>query len=629
MTDDSKNNLLKLLMNKQDGTPGDENLELNKKATNLDLINFSGATFEYNNITIAIDNNNYTIKLYDKDENLLHEQYIQINGQNVSGTWTIDEEGDIYGAHYYNNKWYLAYWNNPTIKVNGHYEFKVKRTYDIDSIIHEATIRSGSTFQFSGGTLAGIKKSPFDGRFVIFATAFAGNIRDMYNFSAILYQVNVGSTNTYSFVHSTSGDDNLILRDSYVEWTNNNCKFTCAVEGRDQLLSQTTYNMHLWEYTGQVNSGTISATSWSVTSARNINYKYIDSTHGYAITQTIPSTTFITRLYYVNNGTRSIIRTLETTPASYTLENPILYTTGYVYDNFYPFVTPNGEIFFMQYKTKTTGQYLEDIVYSTQFLHVKDGVIQSEYSLEDTYMALTLGLYIKTDFNLYTLYSKQYTQKSVPENYKILFVYNQDSYNGTPYINNQSLMGAGGIIKKNSTPIFARDLYNAEQINNQITNIIQIPNYYLNNENNITQELISRTNTKISDTEIVIDKNQYEQVFLSWIEQIRVLDNNNGSIYNQQATYKVAEQIFDGFEDNYKITNYRLNYADETHTDNSLTTEIVNNIGIITIEVEIQTNYELDNIELYDSNYTIPFLKIDTSKLKIGNYTIKQYLKIE
>ena len=126
----------------------------------------------------------------------------------------------------------------------------------------------------------------------------------------------------------------------------------------------------------------------------------------------------------------------------------------------------------------------------------------------------------------------------------------------------------------------------------------------------------------------MIDKNQYEQVFLSWIEQIRVLDNNNGSIYNQQATYKVAEQIFNGFEDNYKITNYRIHYKDNTTKDKSITNcSTENNIATIRI---YEYNSGIDYIELYDSNYTIPFIKIDTSDLEEDKIIgLTQYVKVE
>lgn len=631
MTDNSKENLLKIITNKQNGTPGSETLDINKISTNLDIT--SGYTFEYNNKIINI--HNYYIYVYNEDETLLYSQAVQINNENVGGNWTMDSEGNLYAVIYRGTpgKYYLTYWNNPTIKVNGRYEFKVKRSYDIDSVIDEATLLPGSTFQFTGGMFAGFSKSPFDSRFVIFVTAFAGNIMDMYNFTAIVYQVNVGSTNTYSFIHTTTGSDNMEMLDYYVEWTNNNCNFTCAVRGQDQLLPDLPTTRKLYQYTGQINSSTISATSWTLSNNVNIGYKYIDSTHSYGVLQSATNNILNTELYYINGtwNNRTLVKKLTTTPAKYPYRTPTgSFTESYVDDWFYIFVTKNNEVFFIEYKLKETGEYYEDIKYGTKFLHIKNGSILYTYELDDTYYTILAGgIYMKLDYNLYTGYLKKYAQDFTNTKYKIVFVYNQDSYNGTPYISNTSLMGSGGIIKKNNVPIFARDLYNAEQINNQITSIVQIPNYYLNNETEITQELISQTNSVISDTAIEIDKNQYEQVFLTWLEQYKIYDNNNGSTYMQQPTFKLAENIFNGFTDNYKITNYRINYKDETTEDKSIPgIQITDNIA--TISFGIYPTKLIDNIQFYDSSYSIPFITLDLSNLEINKlYVITQKIKVE
>lgn len=633
MTNNSKENLLQVLLDKQTGTPGSEIINYYNKTTQFTL-ETTARVFVYDGKLIKIYNG--IIYVYDNEDNLIYQQEVKVNSSTIAyGEWDIDDEGNLYSIYSTMNgsdiNYWLAYWNNPTIpQANGEYEFRVKRTYDITTVLYNAT-KKNTTAVWDSGTLGNIlfKKCPFDSRFFIGVTRGLGSRTYYYDFAGIIYTVNVGSTNSYQYIQSAVGLQYIDLVNVYVAWTTSDCQFCMlATESTTDMpiTNESKSNVSLYEYKGQVVGASITGTKIKditncVAPLYEINCEYVDTTHKYISYRTDTNDTLTAYLYYYDGSTETLIKSVAQSPSKYTITTSTS-SESYYFDNSYTIAkTPDGEIFTGEY---SIGEQHPSGIYYIKFtmIHLHNGNIINETLIKDNiFSTMYYTLLIKKEFNLYQVYYAR--------TLKATFIYNLGGYNGQSYIGNGSITGDNGIIYKNNVPVFARDLYNAEQINNQITNILQIPNYSLNGIGEATQTLISKTNTILEENTQDISKNKYEQVFINFIEQIKVYNNNIGTEYNQPAAYKVAEQIFNSFNDNYKLTNYRLNYAGGTHTDNSLTTEIVNNIGIITIEVEIETNYELDNIELYDSNYTIPFLKIDTSKLKIGNYTIKQYLKIE
>ena len=95
---------------------------------------------------------------------------------------------------------------------------------------------------------------------------------------------------------------------------------------------------------------------------------------------------------------------------------------------------------------------------------------------------------------------------------------------------------------------------------------------------------------------------------------------NSGKVYNiemqaekEDALELLVKLSLNEYEslgkDNFKITNYRINYSDNTHTDEPIRV-IQRNGNIATIYLYIYAEKEIDNIQLYDSSYSIPFITI-------------------
>ena len=120
----------------------------------------------------------------------------------------------------------------------------------------------------------------------------------------------------------------------------------------------------------------------------------------------------------------------------------------------------------------------------------------------------------------------------------------------------------------------------------------------------------------------------YEELYITNIDAYKVFDNNNGSVYNQNSSLEVAKNVFNGFEGNYKITKYKVNFSNGTSQVNSIT-DVTRTDNIATLTIYIY-NTGVDSIELYDDSLTIPFIKIDMSNKPTERYyMIKQKVKVE
>ena len=115
--------------------------------------------------------------------------------------------------------------------------------------------------------------------------------------------------------------------------------------------------------------------------------------------------------------------------------------------------------------------------------------------------------------------------------------YNPLNYNGTPYIDYDCLVSRKGQIYSNNRLVFARNLYNKFINNNTTMSTIQIPNNYLNGISLDLKKLISNTNLDICNENNITNKNIYEMVFVNYINQLNVVDEDTGLLYNEAASY--------------------------------------------------------------------------------------------
>lgn len=240
-------------------------------------------------------------------------------------------------------------------------------------------------------------------------------------------------------------------------------------------------------------------------------------------------------------------------------------------------------------------------------------------------------MYVKSNFNLLQayLYPTNF-RRTTWFLYLIKEDYNSLNYNGTPYINYNSLISKKGQIYSDNKLVFARNLYERYINNNEIVSTIQVPNNYLNNINLDLKKLISTTNLDICDDENITNKNIYEMLFVNYINTINVIDEDDNIVYNNTASY-ITTNIDTGTSTNYNnsfLSKAKISYENDDPQIIEIAWEKID-------DTHYQTSFALDttNVPLsigYISNdetttYITKQLNLEQNKV----YEIKQKLRIE
>ena len=242
------------------------------------------------------------------------------------------------------------------------------------------------------------------------------------------------------------------------------------------------------------------------------------------------------------------------------------------------------------------------------------------------------ALYVSNNFNLlkiimYPANPRRATWKL----YNIKENYNSSKYNGEPYINTNALISDNAEIYSNNSLVFARNLYNKTLNNGTTTSTVEIPNNYLNDIDLTSKLLLSKTNLTLINDEDMIQKNEYETVFLNFINSIVIADRNNATqVLNQEASTYLNNAInTDDSYDNAKfydkvIINYQdgsikeVSYGFENYAETSTT-----------IVFGLYVDKLINNAQIVSNDKTITYQTIDLSNLELNkNYSIKQKLEV-
>ena len=239
-------------------------------------------------------------------------------------------------------------------------------------------------------------------------------------------------------------------------------------------------------------------------------------------------------------------------------------------------------------------------------------------------------MYIKSNFNLLQvyLYATNF-RRSTWFLYLIKEDYNTLNYNGTPYIDYNSLISKKSQVYSNNKLIFARNLYNRNLNYNSTISTIQIPTNYLNNINIELNKLISTTDLDINVNQNIFTKNIYEMLYINYINTINVIDQDENIIYNNTGSY-ITNNINTGTENNYNnsfMNKVRINYENGTQ---------ILNIGWDKID---NTHYEITfTLDTRDNPLSIDYISNDETTVYITKqlnlkqnttYEIKQKIRIE
>jgi hypothetical protein len=101
-------------------------------------------------------------------------------------------------------------------------------------------------------------------------------------------------------------------------------------------------------------------------------------------------------------------------------------------------------------------------------------------------------------------------------------------------------------VNSNDSIIYSRDAINRFLAGNQLTATFNVPNYLLNDSSIKTERVLGQTNLAISNELNTIQKNRFESLFYTYIQNLSIIDNTNGN--NQQnmtASNRLSRSIWD------------------------------------------------------------------------------------
>ena len=589
----------------------------NELTTNLTVL-YGGYRFsrqEIYGIIVLVDENFEPVKAIYEYSSGTKLRYIQEMRQAEDGTfYFIDDEAFSYKdlEQVMTSQKRFVMTNNFTIKnqLTNDYQVNLRTSY----------ILSGNYVNFY---CKNMYKDPNSAHYIFFgvsANQGAGGEYAYYTLKIIGLKVNVGSANEWTMYENSLGK---IYGSSIAMFEEDNVKFRClycnnSVSTREvSCVSKT--------YTGSVVSTNITTFDYQ---------PYVD-TNGYDNQSVFLS---YDDVYFVQNNQRWGISGSPNDKYiglyKYNFINNITttifekYLGSYAHSNKEAiYIEACNNDLYIQYNTNIASRkadyYFQRLVNDTW-----NPILIGE---SKNFMLRDRSIYVKSNFNLLQVYL--YT--TAPQDpawfqYLIKEDYNPLNYNGTPYIDYDSLISEKGQIYSNNKIVFARDLYNKNINNNSTVSTIQVPNNYLNDISLDLKKLISKTNLDICNEENITTKNIYEMLFINYINTINVIDEDTGTLYPGVANY----------------VNYNINVGTEANCKSSFIGKAKINCNDNTCRTQILTwHWNTDHYEVaftIDTTTTIPtsidFVSNDetmvymTKQLDLEQnkyYVIKQKLRIE
>lgn len=259
-------------------------------------------------------------------------------------------------------------------------------------------------------------------------------------------------------------------------------------------------------------------------------------------------------------------------------------------------------------------QYINDKVYDFYIKDIRD-VINDDYVLN-----------IFHTFNLYTI-------NSIFQNFILTVkqIYNFSNYNGKPYIDANSLNSNSIIIYSKNNVVFARNLYNKTLNGSATVSTVEIPNTHLNLMDITSKQLISQTNLVLQENKNALQKNIYETLFLNFINDIRIMDNN----LQLQKFNNVASTYFNSSINNIDTYNnaklypkIRIIYQDGSLKEIGYGYDKLSDVSANLI-FAIYVDYPIKQAELISNDKNIIYQTIDLSYLELNkNYRVIQKLEV-
>lgn len=254
----------------------------------------------------------------------------------------------------------------------------------------------------------------------------------------------------------------------------------------------------------------------------------------------------------------------------------------YFYDSYdsIKMVKINSSIYFLRnyvyHKMNKTTFEFTDIINDLYLYQV------TSLGLFDYYVYNLLGLNAKNETlslnNVYNLNSIDVIYSTFV--IQIRQVYNDLNYNGTPCIQPNSLVANSGILYQDNMPVFARNLYNKSLNDNLTVSTIEVPNNYLNNILVNKEVLKSKTNLSLVDKSEQIIKNEYENVYVNFLNAINMRNENDPQkpVSNLTGAIRVNNSInLENDVDNTKVTKCKIVYDSGKEVVKNIQVDLANN----------------------------------------------------
>ena len=301
------------------------------------------------------------------------------------------------------------------------------------------------------------------------------------------------------------------------------------------------------------------------------------------------------------------------------------------YDEVTPFVI-NNQFYFVRlyryYKATHDADYNFTYEYYDNNLYLEQIYSDDLFeflikNLEQQHNA-NYNLLISNSFNLYNI--GFFFQNMI---LNLAQVYNLRNYNGQPFTDINSLNSNSAVLYSNNVPVFARNLYNKTQNGVTTTSTIEIPNNYLNNIMVDQMDLLSKNNNIVISNKNGLNKNIYETVYLNFINSISIVNNNDTSIYNDNAAVRLNKSINNPADyDNLKLTKYKINYQDGTNTVSDLQATLQDD-GSYELLMTFFLNKTANSLELISEDEKTSYLTYNLRNVEINKfYSYNQRVRI-
>jgi len=249
---------------------------------------------------------------------------------------------------------------------------------------------------------------------------------------------------------------------------------------------------------------------------------------------------------------------------------------------------------------------------------------------QKNYSQYQRGFYVGNKFNLLqlVLYPTNFRN---PTWYFFIAkeIYNQNQYNGEPYVSVDSFCPLLSNLYSNGSLMFSRNLYNVSKQNNMTMSSVEIPNTYLNDTTITQSDLLSETNLQMNSNTQNWAKNIYEVVDLNFLNTISVINEDTGDSYLESAV-KINNAITDGGDTNYQNTpcnKYRINYTDATTSVKPIYWTSIDDLHRQTM-ISFYVDKAISSIDFLSNDETTIYLNLPI-EVEVGKYySINQKVKI-